>query len=224
MAYSSYSNGLNVQATPTRDRDRHPFPQSAHPSPGPSLRQTSSSSASNSVTHLPSTAGSTATPPSTSTHTVLTTEHYLKQQSSSSNPTLAALEQAVADRNVLSSQNTQLWKLIEKQRAGYNQILKELERIRGERDTYKGRLAALNVLPSSTDKRQKLASTTSGSLTGAGMGERGSRPSLDTISSQMSSTSSGVSQSQQRQPLPRQHSDGTRTSFLLAVSCFFSQS
>ncbi|KAF5316509.1 hypothetical protein D9619_006169 [Psilocybe cf. subviscida] len=206
MAYSSYSNGLNVQATPTRDRDRHPFPQSAHPSPGPSLRQTSSSSASNSATHLPSTAGSAATPPNVSTHAVLTAEHFLKQHSSSSNPTLAALEQAVADRNVLSGQNTQLWKLIEKQRAGYNQILKELERIRGERDTYKSRLAALNVLPSSTDKRQKSSSS---SNAGASMGERGSRPSLDTVSSQMSSTSSGLSQSQQRQPLPRQHSDGT---------------
>jgi len=46
----------------------------------------------------------------------------------------AALEHAVNDRNVLTAQNTQLWKLVEKQRTGYNQILKELERIRGERD------------------------------------------------------------------------------------------
>lgn len=56
----------------------------------------------------------------------------------------AALEQAVNDRNVLSAQNTQLWKLIEKQRTGYNQIMKELERIRNERDTYKAKLSMLN--------------------------------------------------------------------------------
>lgn len=61
---------------------------------------------------------------------------------------MAALESAVADRNVLSGQNTQLWKLIEKQRAGYSQILKEIERIRGERDAYRHRL---HVLGESTE-------------------------------------------------------------------------
>ncbi|KAI0675456.1 hypothetical protein C8Q78DRAFT_1074473 [Trametes maxima] len=55
------------------------------------------------------------------------------------NPPLAALEAAVAERNSLSAQNTQLWKLIEKQRSGYNHIMKELERMRGERDLYRGR-------------------------------------------------------------------------------------
>lgn len=55
-------------------------------------------------------------------------------------PKYAALEQAVSERNTLSSQNAQLWKLIEKQRSGYNQILKELERVRTERDIYKSKL------------------------------------------------------------------------------------
>lgn len=49
----------------------------------------------------------------------------------------------MADRNVLSGQNAQLWKLIEKQRAGYTQLMKELERVRGERDAYKSRLQSL---------------------------------------------------------------------------------
>ncbi|KAI0641875.1 hypothetical protein C8Q79DRAFT_259537 [Trametes meyenii] len=59
------------------------------------------------------------------------------------NPPLAALEAAVAERNSLSAQNTQLWKLIEKQRSGYNHIMKELERMRGERDLYRGRCQQL---------------------------------------------------------------------------------
>lgn len=49
----------------------------------------------------------------------------------------------MADRNVLAGQNSQLWKLIEKQRAGYTQLMKELERVRGERDAYKSRLQVI---------------------------------------------------------------------------------
>ncbi|KAI0665344.1 hypothetical protein C8Q78DRAFT_1084067 [Trametes maxima] len=56
-----------------------------------------------------------------------------------SEPTPHPFEAAVAERNSLSAQNTQLWKLIEKQRSGYNHIMKELERMRGERDLYCGR-------------------------------------------------------------------------------------
>lgn len=191
-AISAYGNALSVQGTPTRDRDRHPFPASAHPSPAPSLRQTGSSSASASFTNLPSTASSAQVSPQSTT-----VEALLKQHASSPDPKAAALDQAVADRNVLSGQNTQLWKLIEKQRAGYNQILKELERIRGERDSYKSKLVALNALPNgSSDKRQRNPS------------ERGSRPSLDTTSSHTSSSSLTPPHSQTRLP-PRQNSDDT---------------
>jgi RalA-binding protein 1 len=73
----------------------------------------------------------------------VTVESLLKHHASSSDPKSAALETVVAERNSLSAQNAQLWKLIEKQRAGYSQILKELDRIRGERDGYKSKLAAL---------------------------------------------------------------------------------
>jgi RalA-binding protein 1 len=58
------------------------------------------------------------------------------------NPHAAALDQALFERNQLSSQNSQLWKLIEKQRSGYNQMLKELERVRAERDSLRGRVSS----------------------------------------------------------------------------------
>ena len=68
---------------------------------------------------------------------------------------MAALEHVVSDRNMLASQNSQLWKLIEKQRAGYSQILKELERVRTERDIYKVRLQTLGDNPDQVLKKYK---------------------------------------------------------------------
>lgn len=132
------------QGTPSRDRDRLPFPKSSHPSPAPSTRQTTSSSTSANLSL------------SSSSPTLSTVEALLKDHAASPDPTSAALETAVNDRNVLAAQNTQLWKLVEKQRTGYNQILKELERIRGERDVYKNRLITLNGGQSTTsDKRHR---------------------------------------------------------------------
>ena len=132
--------------TPSRDRDRLPFPKSSHPSPAPSSRQTTSSSTSISLSL------------SSSSPTLSTVEDLLKDHAAAPDPTSAALERAVNDRNVLAAQNTQLWKLVEKQRTGYNQILKELERIRGERDVYKNRLSTLNGGQSTTsDKRHRNA-------------------------------------------------------------------
>ena len=69
------------------------------------------------------------------------------------NAPLAALEQSVNERNLLSSQNAQLWKLIEKQRTGYNQILKELERVRNDRDSHKSKLLALGQQLGNDKKR-----------------------------------------------------------------------
>ncbi|KAH9479619.1 putative Rho-type GTPase-activating protein 2 [Psilocybe cubensis] len=154
--------------TATPSRDRHPFPQSAHPSPGPSQRNPSAPSPS------PSVAQSSPQP--------ITSDALLKQFAASPDPKTAALDQAVADRNVLSAQNAQLWKLIEKQRTGYNQILKELERIRAERDTYKVRLISLTgTASSSSDKRTKSTS------------ERDRpRPSLDAAPTQAQSASKGA--------------------------------
>ena len=132
------------QGTPSRDRDRLPFPKSSHPSPAPSTRQTTSSSTSTNLSL------------SSSSPTLSTVEALLKDHAAAPDPTSAALETAVNDRNVLAAQNTQLWKLVEKQRTGYNQILKELERIRGERDVYKNRITTLNGGQSTTsDKRHR---------------------------------------------------------------------
>lgn len=184
---SAYGGSLNVQATPTRerDRDRHPFPPSSQPSPAASLRQSSSSAASASFAHVPP----STSPSGQSSPQTITVESLLSQHVSSPDPTKSALVQLVADRNVLQSQNTQLWKLIEKQRTGYNQILKELERIRSERDSYKSKLSTLT---GGSEKRQKTTS------------ERGARPSLDTVSSIISTNQPT---SQIRSSAPRHNSD-----------------
>jgi RalA-binding protein 1 len=119
----------------------------------------------------------------------LSVDVLLKQHATAPDPKTTALEQAVNDRNVLSSQNAQLWKLIEKQRAGYNQILKELERIRGERDGYKSKLLSLGALPSS-ERRQKRSI------------DRASRPSID-----LPTNGPSPSQTHNRFPVQRHNSD-----------------
>lgn len=73
----------------------------------------------------------------------ITVDALLRAHAADSSPTLAALEHVTADRNTLAAQNSQLWKLIEKQRQGYQQIIKELERVRGERDAYRAKLLAI---------------------------------------------------------------------------------
>ena len=85
----------------------------------------------------------------------LTLAGVLSSYTSTPNPPMAALEQVISERNVLSSQNSQLWKLVEKQRSGYSQILKELERVRSERDTFKTRLTSLGENPDHLLKKQK---------------------------------------------------------------------
>ncbi|EGO22115.1 hypothetical protein SERLADRAFT_362535 [Serpula lacrymans var. lacrymans S7.9] len=122
----------SVAGTPSRER--HPTSSSqltASPIP---MRTTASSSTSSLVT--------SSTAPTTSP---ITLEAILAAHANAPNPFAAALEQALSERNVFSTQNTQLWKLIEKQRSGYSQVLKELERVRNERDTFKARLQAAGL-------------------------------------------------------------------------------
>jgi len=90
---------------------------------------------------------------------------------------MAALEQAISERNTLSSQNAQLWKLIEKQRSTIHQSSKDLERIRGERDAYKIKLLALGestdlLLKEHRDKEKALKASSSN--TGLRSGEKSS--------------------------------------------------
>ncbi|KAG2011475.1 signal transducer [Coprinopsis cinerea AmutBmut pab1-1] len=144
MAPSTNGTASSIYSTPsrtTRDRDKFQFPESSNPSPGPLKHSASSTSTSSSSTHLQTT--STSATSLAAPAAIVTVESLLKHHASSSDPKSAALETVVAERNSLSAQNAQLWKLIEKQRAGYSQILKELDRIRGERDGYKSKLAAL---------------------------------------------------------------------------------
>ncbi|GBE86392.1 predicted protein [Sparassis crispa] len=70
----------------------------------------------------------------------ITAEALLAAYASAPHPSLAALDAAVAERNTLSVQNSGLWKLVEKHRTAYNQIMKELERVRSEREMYRSRL------------------------------------------------------------------------------------
>ena len=52
---------------------------------------------------------------------------------------LVALETILGERNTLSSQNSQLWKIIEKQRGMYNSLHKELDRVKADRDRLQGK-------------------------------------------------------------------------------------
>ncbi|KAI9064168.1 hypothetical protein FKP32DRAFT_1591588 [Trametes sanguinea] len=127
--------------TPMPDRAyRNDYPPSATSSPA-TVRSVASFSTPQPPSHLnQSTSSQSSSNPAVPTNQLLTLDGLLAAHANSSNPPLAALEAAVGERNSLSAQNTQLWKLIEKQRSGYNHILKELERMRGERDLYRGRL------------------------------------------------------------------------------------
>ena len=70
-------------------------------------------------------------------------EAMLSAHEEAENPALNALEQSISERTLLSSQNAQLWKLIEKSRGLYTESQKNLERVRMERDAYKARLLML---------------------------------------------------------------------------------
>jgi RalA-binding protein 1 len=77
----------------------------------------------------------------------LSLEALLSVHAEAENPALSALEQSISERNILSSQNTQLWKLVEKSRGLYTESQKNLERVRTERDAYKAMLLKLGENP-----------------------------------------------------------------------------
>ncbi|TCD68413.1 hypothetical protein EIP91_010814 [Steccherinum ochraceum] len=121
------------QATPTRDRSQP-------------LRSDGGSSqySSPTTTRTTNQPGTSPNPSAPAVSIVpLTVDGVLSQHASASNPPLASLESVVLDRNTLASQNAQLWKLIEKQRSGYSQLMKELERVRGERDVFRSKLHSM---------------------------------------------------------------------------------
>jgi RalA-binding protein 1 len=99
------------------------------------------------------------------TYQPLTVASLLDAHANTPSPALAALEQAVSERNMLSSQNAQLWKLIEKQRSGYNSASKDNERLRKERDELRSKLQALGgmTVDVTGKKGRSLKSTSSSS-------------------------------------------------------------
>jgi RalA-binding protein 1 len=77
----------------------------------------------------------------------LSLDAMLSAHAEAENPAMTALEQCISERNLLLSQNTQLWKLVEKSRGLYNDSQKNLERVRTERDAYKAMLLQLGENP-----------------------------------------------------------------------------
>ncbi|GJJ11272.1 hypothetical protein Clacol_005504 [Clathrus columnatus] len=69
--------------------------------------------------------------PSRPLHNVLTVESVLQN---AQGDTTSAIQMLLNERNLLSAQNSQLWKLVEKQRNVHATVSKELERVRAERD------------------------------------------------------------------------------------------
>ncbi|CCM02547.1 uncharacterized protein FIBRA_04650 [Fibroporia radiculosa] len=126
MAMPNASTGTSAPAViRSSSRERHQSNRSDHSSSPATIRTVASFSVANQASSSSQSA---------------TVEGFLAAHAHVSDSTLAALEAAVAERNNLSTQNAQLWKLIEKQRSGYGQLMKELERVRGERDAYRSRL------------------------------------------------------------------------------------
>lgn len=73
----------------------------------------------------------------------ITLEQALLQHANAADPTRAALEAVLAERNGLSSQNTQLWNHIKKQKNSYAQAASDVKRLRAERDVLRVKVAKL---------------------------------------------------------------------------------
>lgn len=72
----------------------------------------------------------------------LTADQLIAQHANSHDPTRAALEAVLNERNSLSAQNSQLWNHLKKQRNNYQLAASDVKRLRGERDLYKAKLQA----------------------------------------------------------------------------------
>lgn len=70
-----------------------------------------------------------------------TVEKVLAAHASATNPTRAALESVVQERNTLSAQNSLLWNHLRKQRSNYQMAASDVKRIRAERDALRAKLA-----------------------------------------------------------------------------------
>lgn len=95
--------------------------------------------------------------------TPVTIDSLLAAHADSSDPTRASLEAVLAERNGLSAQNSQLWNHLKRQRANYASAVKDVMRLRSERDALKAKLGggegADTSQPSSARKLRQSAST-----------------------------------------------------------------
>ena len=90
---------------------------------------------------------SVARPSGSSSQSGVTLEAVLSAHAEAEDPAMSALEQSLSERILLSSQNTQLWKLIERSRGLYSESQRNLDRVRMERDAYKAMLLKLGENP-----------------------------------------------------------------------------
>lgn len=132
MSYPSTSiSGSHGPTTPARDRQQQLFS-----SPSPFV--TPQRAATAPYMAQPGSSSSSIPPPTSNAPT--TVQALLAVHASP----LAALEQAVTERNAICGQNAQLWKLMEKQRGAQTNLLKDLERIRAERDMLRKQLLVIS--------------------------------------------------------------------------------
>jgi RalA-binding protein 1 len=104
----------------------------------------------------------------------LSLEAVLSAHEEAENPAISALEQSISERILLASQNTQLWKLIERSRGLYTESQRNLERVRTERDAYKAMLLKLGENPDAIvrghrarEKQLKTSSSSNGMRQGS---------------------------------------------------------
>ena len=90
-------------------------------------------------------------------------EQALANHANSSNPTRAALETILAERNNLSSQNSQLWNHLRKQRHNYSLASNDVKRLRAERDQLRAKLESLTKGKEVSDDKNLNASTSASS-------------------------------------------------------------
>lgn len=157
-------------------------------------------------------------PPSTSSnaasrpgfvHTTLTLDAALAQ---ANGDTRAALDAVITERNMLSSQNAQLWKLIEKQRVGYAGVMKELDRVRAERDKAVNKLDGTDG-GAARSTSAKLRPSPSAPATSSSGGQ------LRSYSVEESSSSGGTLG--RPRPPPRQQSDQSHGGMSSSAICVY---
>jgi RalA-binding protein 1 len=111
----------------------------AQPSSSSTVRLAPSSSNSASMTHSASATGPSFEIPIS--HEPITIEGSLAAHASYADPTRAALETVIADRNTFSAQNVQLWNHMRKQRSYHIHLVKDVDRLRHERDVLRHKLS-----------------------------------------------------------------------------------